>query len=61
MKLVAFVCAFFLLSGSGLEQTQGLTITGIVTSESDGSPLPGVNVIEKGTSNGVVTDISGKI
>jgi Ca-activated chloride channel family protein len=60
MKLVAFVCAFFLLSGSGLEQTQGLTITGIVTSESDGSPLSGVNVIEKGTSNGVVTDISGK-
>ncbi|MBN1414633.1 MAG: TonB-dependent receptor [Bacteroidales bacterium] len=33
-------------------------ITGKVTS-SDGSGLPGVNVVEKGTSNGTVTDIDG--
>lgn len=35
------------------------TVTGVVTSSSDGLPLPGVNVIEKGTSNGVVTDFDG--
>ncbi|MBN2275028.1 MAG: SusC/RagA family TonB-linked outer membrane protein, partial [Bacteroidales bacterium] len=33
-------------------------ITGKVTA-GDGSPLPGVNVIEKGTTNGTVTDIDG--
>lgn len=30
-----------------------------VVSDSNGQPLPGANVIEKGTSNGVVTDFDG--
>lgn len=34
------------------------TITGTVT-DSSGVPLPGVNVIEQGTDNGVVTDFDG--
>lgn len=34
-------------------------ITGTVTSADDGSPLPGVNVIIKGTTNGVITDLNG--
>lgn len=38
---------------------QGVTITGTVTSMEDGEPLPGVNVIEKGTNNGAVTDLDG--
>lgn len=33
-------------------------VTGTVT-DSDGLPMPGVNVIEKGTTNGVVTDFEG--
>lgn len=33
-------------------------VTGKVTAE-DGSPLPGVNIIEKSTNNGVVTDFDG--
>ncbi|WP_053977797.1 DUF4139 domain-containing protein [Mangrovimonas xylaniphaga] len=36
------------------------TVSGIVTSAADGLPLPGVNVTEKGTSNGVQTDFDGK-
>lgn len=36
------------------------TVSGVVTSVSDGRPLPGVNVIEKGTSNGISTDFDGK-
>ena len=36
------------------------TVSGLVTSASDGLPLPGVNIIEKGTSNGVLTDFDGK-
>lgn len=38
---------------------QDLTVTGKVTSADDGSGLPGVNVIEKGTTNGAVTDAQG--
>ena len=36
------------------------TISGKVTDESDGSPIPGVNVVVKGTTTGTVTDIDGK-
>lgn len=36
------------------------TIKGVVTSKSDGLPLPGVNVVIKGTNNGVQTDFDGK-
>jgi len=35
------------------------TVSGVVTSSSDGLPLPGVNIIEKGTSNGTQTDFDG--
>lgn len=35
------------------------TVSGIVTDQT-GSPLPGVNVIVKGTSNGTTTDFDGK-
>ncbi|WP_053992100.1 TonB-dependent receptor [Mangrovimonas sp. TPBH4] len=38
---------------------QEKTVTGTVISESDGLPLPGVNVIVKGTSRGVQTDFDG--
>jgi len=34
-------------------------VTGTVTSKSDGLPLPGVNVIVKGTSTGTQTDFDG--
>lgn len=46
-----------LLSG-GL-MAQGLRISGRVTSSADGQPLPGVNVLVKGTTNGVSTDANG--
>ena len=36
------------------------TVTGTVSAEEDGTPVPGVNVIVKGTSAGTVTDIDGK-
>ncbi|QSE97822.1 carboxypeptidase-like regulatory domain-containing protein [Fulvivirga lutea] len=35
------------------------TVKGKVTSAEDGSPLPGVNVVLKGTTNGTVTDLEG--
>jgi TonB-linked SusC/RagA family outer membrane protein len=39
---------------------QQITVSGKVTSADDGLGLPGVNIIEKGTSNGAVTDVDGK-
>ncbi|TCK69042.1 Ca-activated chloride channel family protein [Winogradskyella wandonensis] len=41
-------------------QAQQITVSGIVTAASDGLPLPGVNVIVKGTANGTQTDFDGK-
>jgi iron complex outermembrane receptor protein len=35
------------------------TVTGKVTSGGDGDALPGVSILEKGTSNGTVTDADG--
>lgn len=40
-------------------QSQQVTVTGTVTDVEDGIPIPGANVIEKGTSNGVITDFDG--
>ena len=37
---------------------QGITITGIVT-DTDGEPLPGVNITVKGTTTGIVSDANG--
>lgn len=39
---------------------QTRTITGKVTSMEDGEGLPGVNVVEKGTSNGTITNVNGE-
>lgn len=40
-------------------QVPSNTIKGKVTSAEDGSPLPGVNVVIKGTTIGTVTDVTG--
>ncbi|HET6540499.1 MAG TPA: carboxypeptidase-like regulatory domain-containing protein, partial [Chryseolinea sp.] len=39
---------------------QETNVSGSVTDESDGTPLPGVNVVVKGTTNGTVTNSDGK-
>lgn len=38
---------------------QQKTVTGQITSSEDGLPIPGVNIIEKGTTNGVSSDFDG--
>jgi len=49
----------FLLGFGFVLSTNAQQVTGIVTSQTDGFGLPGVNVIEKGTSNGASTDFDG--
>src|SRR5688572_18772402 len=39
---------------------QSRVVTGTVTSGDDGTALPGVSILEKGTTNGTVTDGDGK-
>ncbi len=43
---------------SGFAQQK--TVSGKVTSSDDGSAIPGVNIIERGTTNGSVTDSNGE-
>jgi len=51
---------FVLLVGLCLNgMAQSRTITGKITSADDGSAIPGVNVVLKGTSTGTVTDFDG--
>lgn len=52
--------AFMLMLFSGIAWAQTRTVSGRVTSQEDGSSLPGVNVVVKGTSNGTTTDADGK-
>ncbi len=54
MLLVAF------LGFLGVQAFAQKTITGTVTSAEDGSALPGVSVVVKGTSIGTITDVDGK-
>jgi TonB-linked SusC/RagA family outer membrane protein len=49
----------FLLLLSTVAWSQSRTITGKVTSAEDGAGIPGVNIVEKGTNNGAVTDTDG--
>lgn len=60
IKLYLEVCRYllvFLLCGVSVAFAQQ-TVTGKVTAD-DGSVLPGVNVVEKGTTNGTITDANG--
>ena len=44
---------------AGIVYGQQVTVTGNVTSSEDGLPIPGVTVLERGTSNGTTTDLDG--
>lgn len=50
---------FCLMFAGSLAFAQQQTITGVVTSAQNADPLPGVNVVIKGTSQGTVTDVNG--
>ncbi len=43
-----------------LSFAQGKVITGVVTDAGNGEPLPGVNIVVKGTQTGATTDFDGK-
>ncbi len=57
MRKFLLLCSFVFVLGSVWAQDR--IVTGKVTSSDDGSALPGVNVLLKGTSTGTVTDSDG--
>jgi TonB-dependent starch-binding outer membrane protein SusC len=58
LSLSRYLAALLILVTS-VAWSQSKTVSGKVTSADDGSGIPGVNVLEKGTSNGTVTDANG--
>jgi len=61
-KLYLFVrryVAVLLVFGTLVSFAQDRTVTGKVTSADDGSGIPGVNILEKGSTNGTVSDSDG--
>lgn len=59
MKKSIWILAALLIFSAGFRAPESKTITGKVTAASDGSALPGVNVVVKGSTNGTTTDGSG--
>lgn len=55
-KILLMSCCWLLAFGLLAQQR---TVTGTVTDQSDGTSLPGVSVLVKGTSRGAVTDSNG--
>jgi TonB-linked SusC/RagA family outer membrane protein len=56
--LFCFAAVFTLASTELLAQER--TVSGRITSAEDGGPLPGVNVVLKGTTTGTATDADGR-
>jgi hypothetical protein len=52
---IGFLCLLHI----SVAWAQERTVTGKVTGAEDGSTLPGVNVLLKGTTNGTTTDVNG--
>lgn len=59
MKRILVLTGLLLLMGASLFG-QTIRVTGRVSDASDGSTLPGVSVVVKGTTQGTVTDINGQ-
>lgn len=60
MKKYIFIFAALALMAFANPLSHSFTVSGTVTSAEDGNPLPGVNVLIKGSQKGAITDVSGK-
>ena len=59
MKRLFFGVVFLAILSVQLIMSQSFVVKGKVVSKTDGMPLIGASVLQKGTTNGVVTDIDG--
>jgi TonB-linked SusC/RagA family outer membrane protein len=61
LQIVLFTCCnLSQLLANTATGSQSITVKGVVKSSTDNTTIPGVNVVEKGTQNGTVTDVKGK-
>jgi hypothetical protein len=61
MKMLRYFSVLALMFGFSITlAAQDRTVTGRVTSADDGSAIPGVNIVVKGTTSGATTDGSGR-
>lgn len=62
-KTVQWMLAFFWALAMPLlafSQQTNINVTGVVTSSEDGAPLVGVNIVVKGTTTRVITNVDGR-
>lgn len=59
-SLRSFIVLFIFMLTSGYVYSQEARVKGVITSKEDGSALPGVSILVKGTTKGTVTDKEGK-
>ncbi len=59
-KALRLKIGVLLMLFTSMAWAQTRTVSGKVTSAEDGTPMPGVNVVVKGTTNGTATDADGK-
>ncbi|NJW52092.1 SusC/RagA family TonB-linked outer membrane protein [Salinimicrobium oceani] len=59
-RVSLFLLGFFLLLGAEAIAQEGITVSGTVVDAQTQEPLPGVNIVEKGTSNGTMTNFDGE-
>ena len=60
LKLRACLAVLVLFVFAAAVNAQQTTISGIVRDASNGDPILGANILEKGTSNGTITNIDGQ-
>jgi hypothetical protein len=59
-RICVMLSMFFLgILLAGALSAQGIKVTGKITDGADGSALAGVTVLEKGTTNGTMSDQTG--
>lgn len=58
-KKLGFLVVLFVFLGLQAQAQDEITVSGTVTDEATGTPIPGANVIIKGTSTGTSTDFDG--
>jgi TonB-dependent SusC/RagA subfamily outer membrane receptor len=59
-KLIPLLIMIFSLAITHQVYAQAKSISGTVTAESDGAPLPGVSIVVQGTTKGIQTNFDGK-
>jgi Ca-activated chloride channel family protein len=60
MKRISIFMSALIICLTTVNLRAAIVISGTVTDDTSGQPLPGTTILEKGTSNGTITDINGK-